>query len=329
MRRGRHVEIGFTLSSEEQSSQALVHLAGAAEEAGFSFATISDHFHPWTSQQGHSPFVWSVLGAIANATSRIRVGTAVTCPLIRIHPAIVAQASATVAEMMPGRFFLGLGTGENLNEHVTGQRWPSANERRELLKEAITVIRSLWSGELVEHRGHGYRVIDAQLFTLPAEPPPIYIAAAGPVAAELAAEHGDGLIGTAPEQEMVRRFEMHGGSGRPKLGQLTVCWAPDEQAAIDTAMTWWPTAAVEGELMQELPLPRHFEQASQMVTKDQLRRFVVCGPDVSRYLEAIATYKAAGYDHIFIHQVGPDQEKGLRFLAEEVLPELKRRKPVA
>jgi coenzyme F420-dependent glucose-6-phosphate dehydrogenase len=316
------MEIGFTLSSEEQGPKDLVHLARAAEEAGFSFATISDHFHPWTSQQGNSPFVWSVLGAIAEATSQIRVGTAVTCPLIRIHPAIVAQAAATVAEMMPGRFFLGLGTGENLNEHVTGQRWPSANERRELLGEAIAVIRSLWQGGLVEHRGRGYQVIDAQLFTLPSEPPAIYVAAAGPITAAFAAEVGDGLIGTTPEQEVIGAFDEHGGSSKPKLGQLTVCWAPDERTAIDTAMTWWPTAAVNGELMQELPLPRHFEQATEMVTEDQLKELVVCGPDVPRYLEAIGGYEAAGYDHLFIHQVGPNQEKGLRFLAEEVLPEL-------
>jgi coenzyme F420-dependent glucose-6-phosphate dehydrogenase len=315
------VEIGFTLSSEEQGPKDLVHLARAAEEAGFSFATISDHFHPWTSQQGNSPFVWSVLGAIAEATSQIRVGTAVTCPLIRIHPAIVAQAAATVAVMMPGRFFLGLGTGENLNEHVTGQRWPSANERRELLREAIAIIRSLWQGGLVEHRGR-YQVIDAQLFTLPSEPPAIYVAAAGPITAAFAAEVGDGLIGTTPEQDVVGAFDEHGGSSKPKLGQLTVCWAPDERTAIDTAMTWWPTAAVNGELMQELPLPRHFEQATEMVTEDQLKELVVCGPDVPRYLEAIGAYEAAGYDHLFIHQVGPNQEKGLRFLAEEVLPEL-------
>jgi G6PDH family F420-dependent oxidoreductase len=315
------VEIGFTLSSEEQGPKDLVHLAQVAEESGFSFATISDHFHPWTTQQGNSPFVWSVLGAIADATSRIRVGTAVTCPLIRIHPAIVAQAAATVAEMMPGRFFLGVGTGENLNEHVTGQRWPSANERRELLKEAIAVIRTLWEGELVEHRGQGYRVIDAQLFTLPAEPPPIYVAAAGPLAAEFAAEVGDGLIGTTPERDVVGAFEEHGGASKPKLGQLTVCWAPDDRTAIDTAMTWWPTAAVKGELMQELPLPRHFE-ATEMVTEDQLKEVVVLGSDVSPYLEAIDSYKSAGYDHVFIHQVGPKQEEGLRFLAEKVLPQL-------
>jgi coenzyme F420-dependent glucose-6-phosphate dehydrogenase len=318
------VEIGFTLSSEEQSPKDLVRLACAAEESGFSFATISDHFHPWTSRQGNSPFVWSVLGAIAGATSRIQIGTAVTCPLIRIHPAIVAQAAATVTEMMPGRFFLGVGTGENLNEHVTGQRWPSANERRELLKEAIAVMRRLWGGGLVEHRGRGYQVIDAQLFTLPAEPPPIYVAAAGRLGAEFAAEVGDGLIGTTPDRDVIAAFEGNGGS-KPKLGQLTVCWAPDERTAIDTAMTWWPIAAVKGELMQELPLPRHFEQATEMVTEDQLKEVVVCGPDVSRYLEAIGTYDDAGYDHVFIHQVGPEQEKGLRFLAEEVLPELRQR----
>ena len=247
------MEIGFTLSSEEQGPKELVHLARGAEEAGFSFATISDHFHPWTSHQGNSPFVWSVLGAIAEATNQIRVGTAVTCPLIRIHPAIVAQAAATVAEMMPGRFFLGVGTGENLNEHVTGQRWPSANERRELLKEAIEVVRSLWAGGLVEHRGPGYQVIDAQLFTLPSEPPPIYVAAAGPIAARFAGEIGDGLIGTAPEQEVVASFIEHGGSTKPKLGQLTVCWRPDERTALDIAMRWWPIAAVNGELMQESP----------------------------------------------------------------------------
>jgi coenzyme F420-dependent glucose-6-phosphate dehydrogenase len=206
---------------------------------------------------------------------------------------------------------------------VTGQRWPSANERRELLKEAIAVMRSLWEGGLVEHRGRGYQVIDAQLFTLPAEPAPIYVAAAGPIAAEFAAEVGDGLIATTPQGDVVATFEEHGGSRKPKLGQLTVCWAPDERTPIDTAMTWWPTAAVRGELMQELPPPRHFEQATEMVTEDQRKEVVVCGSDVSRYLEAIGAYDLAGYDHVFIHQVGPNQEKGLRFLDEEVLPELK------
>jgi coenzyme F420-dependent glucose-6-phosphate dehydrogenase len=316
------VQIGFTLSSEEQGPTELVRLAGAIERAGFAFATISDHFHPWTSTQGNSPFVWSVLGGIASTTERLRVGTGVTCPLIRMHPAVIAHASATAAEMMPGRFFLGLGTGENLNEHVTGERWPSASERREMLEEAIGMIRELWRGELVDHHGRYYQVVDAQLFTAPQAPPPIYVAAAGPQAARLAGRLGDGLIGTSPEPETVDTFEREGGSGKPRVGQLTVCWAADGPTAVETAMRWWPTAALQGELMQELPLPRHFEQATSTVTREQLEGAVVCGPDPDRHVEAIDRYVAAGYDHVVIHQVGPDQDGGLRFYADEVLPRI-------
>jgi G6PDH family F420-dependent oxidoreductase len=315
-------DIGFTLSSEEQRPDDLARLAEIAEAAGFDFVTISDHFHPWTEQQGHSPFVWAVLGAVAARTERIRVGTAVTCPLVRMHPAIVAHAAATVAAMMPGRFFLGVGTGENLNEHVTGQRWPSASERRDLLVEAVAIIRELWRGDLVDHHGPAYRVVDAQLFTRPEEPPPVFVAAAGEAAAEMAAEIGDGLIGTTPDPELLATFDRAGGGDKPRLGQLTVCWADDEPEAVQTAMRWWPTAAVNGELMQELPLPRHFEQATKDVTEGRLKEAVVCGPDVDRYVNAIREYERAGYDHVFVHQVGPDQEGGLRFLAEEVLPRL-------
>ena len=317
------LQLGYTQSSEEQRPEELVRVARVAEDAGFDFATVSDHFHPWTSTQGNSPFVWSVLGGIASATHRLLVGTGVTCPLIRIHPAIVAQAAATVTAMMPGRFFLGVGTGENLNEHVTGARWPSASERRDLLREAVEVIRELWGGDVVEHRGKYYEVIDAQLFTLPDEPPPIYVAASGTKAAGTAAEIGDGLIGTAPEQELIRAFDDGGGHG-PKVGQVTVCWAEDEPTAVETAMRYWPTAALRGELTQELPLPRHFEQAAEMVTEDQLAKVIVCGPDPEPQVEMVRRYEAAGYDHVTIHQVGPDQEGGIRFLSERVLPELRR-----
>jgi G6PDH family F420-dependent oxidoreductase len=316
------LEIGFTLSSEEKEPDDLVRLAALAEEAGVDFLTISDHFHPWISQQGNSPFVWTVLGAVAARTGRIPIGTAVTCPLVRTHPAIVAHAAATVAAMMPGRFFLGVGTGENLNEHVTGARWPSASERRDLLVEAVEVIRELWEGDLVDHHGPAYSVVDAQLYTRPDEPPPIYVAAGGEAAAGMAAEIGDGMIGTAPDAELLEAFDEAGGAGKPRFGQLTVCWAKDEDSAVQTAMRWWPTAAVNGELMQELPLPRHFEQATRDVTQDQLKESVVCGPDVSRHVDAIRAYERAGYDHVFVHQVGPDQEGGLRFLTEEVLPQL-------
>lgn len=318
------LRIGFTLSSEEQHPDQLVRLAEIAEDAGFDFATISDHFHPWTTAQGNSPFVWSVLGGIASSTSHLKVGTAVTCPLIRLHPAIVAHAAATVAAMMPDRFFLGLGTGESLNEHVTGERWPSASERRVLLREAVGIIRELWDGGLVEHRGPRYTVVDAQLFTLPDRPPPIYLAAAGTKAAELAAEIGDGLIGTIPDPQLIRTFEGAGARGKPKLGQLTVCWAKDERTAVETAKTSWPTAALKGELTQELPLPRHFEQAAEMVTEDELRKVIVCGPDVETHVEMVRRYQEAGYDHVVIHQVGQDQEGGLRFIADRVLPELTR-----
>lgn len=318
------LRIGFTLSSEEQRPAELVRLAGIAEDAGFDFATISDHFHPWTTSQGNSPFVWPVLGGIATSTNHLRVGTAVTCPLIRLHPVIVAHAAATVAAMMPDRFFLGLGTGENLNEHVTGERWPSASERRALLREAVGVIRELWEGGLVEHRGPGFEVVDAQLFTLPDRLPPIYLAAAGTKAAELAGEIGDGLIGTTPDPQLIRTFEDAGGRGKPKLAQLTVCWAEDERTAVETAMTFWPTAGLKGELTQELPLPRHFEQAAEMVTEDQLTKVIVCGPDPEAHVAMVRRYQETGYDHVVIHQVGPDQEGGLRFLADRVLPELTR-----
>jgi G6PDH family F420-dependent oxidoreductase len=317
------IQLGFTLSAEEVRPAELLRLARLIEDSGFDFATISDHFHPWTSTQGNSPFAWTVLGGVAATTGRIRVGTAVTCPLIRMHPALVGQAAATVAAMMPGRFFLGLGTGENLNEHVTGDRWPSASERRHLLEEAIEVIRRLWTGELVDHRGPGYRVVDARLYTLPEEPPPIYVAASGPKAAAGAARLGDGLIGTSPDSEVTGSFQAEGGRGKPRLGQLTVCWARDERSAVETAATWWPNAAIKGELGQELPLPRHFEQAAEMVTPDDVAEAVVCGPDVDRHVDAVRAYADAGYDHVFVHQVGPDQEGGLRFYAEEVLPRLR------
>lgn len=317
-------EFGFTLSAEEQSGSQLVRLARLAEEAGFDFATISDHFHPWTSTQGNSPFAWTVLGGVASVTERLRVGTAVTCPFIRVHPVLVAQAAATVAEMMPGRFFLGLGTGENLNEHVTGERWPSASERREMLEEAVDVIRSLWAGDQVDHHGRHFRVVDAKLYTLPETPPPIYLAAGGPKAVESAGRVADGMIAVAPDRELTEAFERAGGAGKPALGQLTVCWADDEQRALETAMRWWPNAAMKGELGQELPLPRHFEQAAELVTEDELVRAVVCGPDPKRHEDAARGFLDAGYEGVFVHQVGPDQEGGLRFYAEEVLPRLRR-----
>jgi coenzyme F420-dependent glucose-6-phosphate dehydrogenase len=314
--------IGYTLSSEEHGPGDLVTYAGLAERAGFDFAAISDHFHPWVDRQGNSPFVWAVLGGVAEATERIRVGTGVTCPTIRIHPAIVAQAAASAAAMMPGRFFLGLGTGENLNEHILGDRWPETDVRQEMLVEAIEVIRLLWEGGLQSHRGKHYTVENARLYTLPDEPPPIIVAAAGPQAVEIAGRIGDGLFGLLPDPEVIARFEQAGGKGKPKYGQLHVCWAASEDEAKTTALEWWPNAAVSGNLNWELPLPSHFEDASDWADEDAIAGSVVCGPDPERHVEGILEFVQTGYDHVYFHQVGPDQEGFIRFAEAELLPRL-------
>jgi coenzyme F420-dependent glucose-6-phosphate dehydrogenase len=312
--------LGYALSSEEHAPFDLVAHAVRAEEAGFELALISDHFHPWIDRQGHSPFVWSVIGAIAARTERLRLGTGVTCPTIRIHPAIVAQAAATAASLMQGRFFLGVGTGENLNEHVLGDRWPPAFLRREMLEEAVEVMRELWQGELTTRRGTHYTVENARLYTLPEEPIEVMVAAGGPESAELAGRIGDGFVGTAPERELVQSFDEAGGSGKPRFGQVTVCWAESEAEARRTALEVWPNAALRGPLGQELPLPSHFEAASAMVGEDDVAAAVTCGPDPERHIEAIDAFVDAGYDHVYVHQVGPDQEGFIRFAERELLP---------
>ena len=311
-------ELGYTLSSEEHRPNELVRFARRAEEAGFGYALVSDHFHPWVSSQGQSPFVWGTIGGIAQATERLRVGTGVTCPTIRMHPAIVAHAAATAAAMMPGRFFLGLGSGENLNEHVVGARWPAGDERLEMLEEAIEVIRLLWQGGQQTHRGKHYTVEDTRIYTLPDEPPPILVAAAKPGAAELAARN-DGFIGVAPQAELIERFEQAGGAGKPKYGQVHVCWAESEEEAKRTAFEVWPNAAIKGELTQELPNPEHFEQAAQMVTPDDVAEAVPCGPNPEPIVEMIRQYAEAGYEHVYVHQIGRDQEGFLRFAERELL----------
>jgi coenzyme F420-dependent glucose-6-phosphate dehydrogenase len=313
------MEIGYSFSSEEHAPRDLVRHAALAEQAGFSWGLISDHIHPWIDAQGHSPFVWAVIGGIAEATESFRIGTGVTCPLIRIHPAIVAHAAATCAVLMPGRFFLGVGTGENLNEHVLGDRWPAPDERLDLLEEAVEVIGLLWQGGEQTHRGRFYTVDHARVYDVPDEPPPIYVAAAQPLAAELAGRIGDGLIGVAPDEEVVSRFDAGGGAGKPRYGQMHVCWAEDEAEARRTAYEVWPNAAITGALGQELARPAHFEQAAEMVSEDDVAEAVPCGPDPGPIRERIEEYAEAGFDHVYIHQIGPDQEGFLRFAARELL----------
>jgi coenzyme F420-dependent glucose-6-phosphate dehydrogenase len=315
-------ELGYSLSAEEHGPTDLVRFAKAAEEAGFPYALISDHFHPWVDAQGNSPFVWSVIGGIAQATERIRLGTGVTCPTIRIHPAIIAQAAATSEAMMPGRFFLGVGTGENLNEHILGDKWPAPDERLEMLEEAVEVIRLLWQGGYQTHRGKHYTVEQAQIYTLPERLPEIAVAAAQPKAAELAGRIGDALINVEADEEIARSFESNGGSGKPKYGHLTVCWAETEDEAKRVAHENWPNAGLEGPLSQELALPAHFEAASEMVEPDDLADAMPVGPDPERYLGEIREFEQAGYDHVYIHQVGPDQQGFLEFAKRELMPKV-------
>nr|MDP9332919.1 TIGR03557 family F420-dependent LLM class oxidoreductase [Actinomycetota bacterium] len=275
---------GYTLSSEEHGPGELVAYARRAEEAGFEFVSISDHYHPWVSAQGHSPLVWSVLGSIAAVTERLQVGVGVTCPTIRIHPAVLAQATATTALLFEGRFFFGVGTGEALNEHILGHRWPPAEVRRSMLEEAVEIIRSLWAGDTVDHRGDFYEVENAKLFDPPAEPPPIIVSGFGTDAVRLAARIGDGYWGHTPESDVVDLYHESGGTG-PRYAQLNLCWAEDVAVARKTVHEVWPNGGVTGQLAQDLPTWTHFEDAAGMVSEDEATKSVPCGPDVAPVVE--------------------------------------------
>lgn len=316
------IRVGYKLSAEEFGAPDLVEQAIRAEAAGFAFALLSDHFHPWSSRQGQSPFVWSVLGAIAQATKTLRIGTAVTCPTMRVHPAVVAQAAATTATMMPGRFFLGLGTGENLNEHVIGKGWPPGDLRLAMLEEALEVIRLLWKGDVQSHRGTYYRVDDAQLFSLPDEPPHVMLAASKPKAAELAGRAAEAMITTTIDRRLVERFVRAGGEDKPRFVELSACWAADEARARRTAHEIWPLAALPDPLFTELAQPSHFEAAFSSLTEEQVAENVLCGPDPQQHVAKIREAEAAGYTDVCVHQIGPEQQEFVRFYEREVLPHL-------
>jgi coenzyme F420-dependent glucose-6-phosphate dehydrogenase len=319
---GPSIQVGYWLSSEEHAPLELVRNAAHAEATGFETAMISDHFHPWIREQGQASFVWSVLGGIAVATERLRVGTGVTAPIIRMHPAVVAHAAATAAVMLPGRFFLGLGTGERLSEHVVAARWPGATERRELLEEAVTIIRALFDGGNVNHAGAHYRVENAQLFTRPVTPPPILLAASGRASAQLAGRVGDGMIAAAVNPRSVEAFEAAGGSGKPRAGQLHVCWAPTVEEAEATVQAKWPQGALKGSALSDLARPKDFEKVVDVIPRDAIVSGIVCGPDPQRHIEAIARFAAAGFTEVYVHQIGPDQDGFFRFYAEHVLPHI-------
>jgi coenzyme F420-dependent glucose-6-phosphate dehydrogenase len=316
------MELGFALSSEDHPPNELVRQAVLAERAGFTFCLISDHYHPWIPKQGHSAFVWATLGGIAQATERISVGTGVTAPIIRIHPAIIAQAAATVGCMMPGRFFLGVGSGENLNEHVLGDRWPLPDERLEMLEEAVEVIRLLWQGGEQTHRGKHYTVDHARIYDLPDELPGLFVAAAQPNAAELAGRIGDGLISTSPDEQVVQRFEGAGGGGKRKLGMMHVAYDTDEKAALKRAHELWPNTSLKGPLGQELATPSDFEAAAPMVREEDVAETTPHGPDPARYLEMIKQYDDAGFTHVYIHQIGENQDEFAEFAQRELMAKL-------
>lgn len=316
------VRFGYFLSSEESDPRSLVQQARWAEEAGFDCLWISDHFHPWNDEQGQSPFVWSVLGALAGATS-LPVTTAVTCPTVRLHPAVVAQAAATVAAMMPGRFSLGVGSGEALNEQVLGDPWPLADQRIEMLREAVEVIRRLWSGEVVTHHGAHYTVEHARLYTLPDAPPPVLVSAFGSAALDLACDVGDGFISTSPDAESVQRFDRATGGGRPKHAGVKVCYGADRDAAVRTAHRLWANSGVPGELSQVLRTPEHFMQASELVTPEATADSVTCGDDVEEHVQTLREYVDAGFSHVFVGQMGSEHEAFFEFYSTKVLPRLR------
>lgn len=313
-------EIGYFLSAEEHTGPELVRAAVAAERAGFRHASISDHFHPWLPEQGQSPFVWSVLGAIAQATADLVVTTAVVCPTIRVHPVINAQAAATTAQLFGGRFRFGIGSGELLNEHVVGARWPAVETRLEMLEEAMGIIRRLWSGETVDHHGRHYLVENARLWTLPGSPPPVLMSAFGPKAIDVAARVADGYYGAWAPKDLIRQYREKGGEG-PAVGELKVCYDEDEERAAATAHRQWRHELVPGQSSQELPTTTLFAQSAAIVTREMVKDRYVCGPDPERHLSAIQRYVDAGYDEVHVLQMGSNQQGMIDFYQREILPQ--------
>jgi G6PDH family F420-dependent oxidoreductase len=310
------VEIGYALSSEEHGPKDLVEQARLAEDAGMGSVWISDHFHPWLDDQGNSPFVWSVIGAIAAATD-LAVATAVTCPTIRIHPAVIAQAAATSALLLDGKFELGVGSGENLNEHIIGDRWPTTDERLDMLEEAIEVIRALWGGEEISHQGRFYRVENARLYSTPETPPDILISGFGPKATKLAGRIGDGYVVTSPAEDLVELYRSSGGKGTTS-GTMKVCWGADADECAKLAHRLWRSSGVPGELSQELRTPALFDQASSLVTVESVAEHMPCGPDVDKIVEAAKKFVDAGFDRLYITQVGPDQQGFFTFFRKDL-----------
>lgn len=312
---------GYFLSCEEFTPRELLEQARMAEQAGFTALAISDHFHPWTNEQGESAFVWSVIGALSQVTS-LPVTTLVTCPTVRIHPVVNAQAAATSASLLDGGFRFGIGTGEALNEHVTGANWPDAPSRMRMLEEAVQVVRKLFTGDQVTHRGPYYTVENARLYTLPDEPPPLYVSGFGPLAAAMAGRIGDGFVTMKPDADLVGAFRRGGGGDKPVVGGLKVCWDTDRDRAVDTVHRLWATEQLPGEINQILPTPEHFQQARTLVGRDTTAAAGTFGADPDEHIAAVRDYVEADFDEVYIGQVGPDQRQFFDAYRSQVLPAL-------
>lgn len=317
------MKIGYFLSSEEYTPAQLIEQARLAEEAGFDGLWISDHYHPWNDEQGQSAFVWSAIGAISQVCE-LPVTTAVTCPTVRIHPAVIAQAAATSAVLLNGRFRLGIGTGEALNEHILGTVWPTVDVRLEMLEEAVEIMRRLWTEDFVSHHGKHYTVDTARVYTRPDSPLLIYMSGLGPKATDVAARIADGYITTQPNPQLLKRFRDHGGGSKTAQAGFKVSYAPTVEEGVEQAHRIWATSRVPGELSQVLTSPRHFEQASKLVTPEQTAKAVTCGPKAADHVAAFRPYVEAGFDEIYVANMGPHSVDMMKLYGSEVLPELRR-----
>ncbi|MEE4419754.1 LLM class F420-dependent oxidoreductase [Streptomyces bugieae] len=318
------VHIGYTMMTEQAGPRALVGHVVGAERAGFDFSVTSDHYFPWLDSQGHAPYAWSVLGAAAQATSRIPLMTYVTCPTTRYHPAVVAQKAATMQLLSGGRFRLGLGSGENLNEHVVGAGWPASPVRLDKLAEAIEIIRRLFGGGEVTHHGTHFDVVHARLWDLPDEPPPIGVAVSGERSCEIAGRLGDLVIATEPEAELLTSFDRHGGTGKPRVGQLPVCYDPDRDAAVARAHDQFRWMLGGWQVNSELPGPKGFAWATRYVTPEDVAEAIPCGDDVGRFVEAVRPYVDAGFTEVALVQIGGGhQEPFLDWAETKLLPALR------
>ncbi|MGW7290795.1 TIGR03557 family F420-dependent LLM class oxidoreductase [Streptomyces xiamenensis] len=312
------MQIGYKLAAEGYGPTELVRQAVAAEAAGFDFVEISDHFHPWLDNQGHSPFAWGVLGAIAARTESIGLATGVTCPTVRYHPAVIAQAAATLALLSEGRFTLGVGSGERLNEHVVGRGFPdSVRVRQDMLREALEIIRLLWRGGYRSYEGRYLRLEDARVFDLPSSPPVLAVAAGGEDAARMAGELGDGLFATEPRGELVRAYRDAGGDG-PRYAEVPMAWAPDESSAVRAALETSRWALTGWKVMSELPNPVNFDAAATTVREEDVLNHFACGPDPERYAEVAQPFVDAGFDHLVMQNAGPDPDGFLDFYRGEL-----------